>query len=686
MVFWGVVVVDSDFNSHGNVSNWDIGRKFVRKGQFDDANRCFNAELNHSNSPNTFVYNDHGHLFNMMGRYDDAIDKFDSCLNSFPDYASSLFGKGISYIGLNQLNDALSEFKKATVEDENHADAWFYSAIIYANPFCHKYNPVNAKKCYENYENSREFYIKNREYFSKPFDDLSWEDVHSCFKVSSLFHLIEQFLERGNIDEFDNFFKDYRGLYYFNNEDLDKQSDIFRLFKDDTDLVNKIKEFNHIKKIEDKFESVGFEEDLIDDLTSRFGGLSFENKEILVKFMDYSKSSQLSFKDINDLIRENVSNGHISFDSFNKNKEDIVEVRIKVNNHKIKKSAEKKEKELNEKIDQLNDEINKLNNEIGVLSEKKEFNQDIQRQKEGHDLKKEIKNTKYLMNDYSEKVESYFRNNYKNLCSKNIVSGINNEDYNQDLEGLKEKYDISEKVFTTFVSAFEKLDDDNFEEAYNLFEGITLKDVSFSDELKKYLLFLDVTLLSRKGNIEEAYKKIKPFIKEYKKEMDEIDNRIEKVKKSRKNKEEKDKELKKLLDIKMTNEEKNNYLVGWFNFGNICFDYANSQSFKDSKEVYDLAFFCYDSVISSLKNQEKLGYEFNFKEGSEETFKENIIKMTSQVPNVKSSKKIYDDFKKNEKKQEKIYDDFKKNEKKQEKIYNDLEGLKKNINSILNGL
>ena len=318
-------------------------------------------------------------------------------------------------------------------------------------------------------------------------------------------------MERGNIDEFDNFFKDYRRLYYFNKEDLDKQSDIFRLFEDDTDLSKKVKEFNHIKTIEDKFESAGFEEELIDDLASRFGGLSFENKEILVKFMDYSKSSQLSFKDINDLIRENVSNDHMSFDSFNKNKEDIVEGRIKENNHKIKKSAEK---ELNEKINQLNDEINKLNNEIEVLSEKKESNQDIQRQKEDHDLKKEIKNAKYLMNDYSEKVESYLRNNYKNLCSKNIVSGINNEDYNQDLEGLKEKYDISEKVFTTFVLAFEKLDDDNFEEAFNLLEDITLKDASPTDEIKKYMLFLDVTLLSRNGNIEEAYKKIKPHINE----------------------------------------------------------------------------------------------------------------------------------------------------------------------------
>ena len=145
-------MVDGDSNSHGNDSNWDIGRKFVRKGQFDDANRCFNAELNHSNSPNTFVYNDHGHLFNMMGRYEDAIDKFDSCLSSYPNYASSLFGKGISYIGLNKLDDALLEFKKVFKKDENHADAWFYSAIIYGNPFYPKYDPGCAKKCYENYK------------------------------------------------------------------------------------------------------------------------------------------------------------------------------------------------------------------------------------------------------------------------------------------------------------------------------------------------------------------------------------------------------------------------------------------------------------------------------------------------------------------------------------------------------
>ena len=174
---------------------------------------------------------------------------------------------------------------------------------------------------------------------------------------------------------------------------------------------------------------------------------------------------------------------------------------------------------------------------------------------------------------------------------------------------------------------------------------------------------------------------------EYKKERDEIDNKIEKVKKSRKKKEEKDKELKKLRKQKQELNEKDNYLIGWFNFGNICFDYANSQSFEDSKEVYDLAFFCYNYASNSFMNREKLGYEFNFKDdNSEEAFKNNIKKMISDAHEDKSSKNVFKDFKENEDKQEKIFEDFKENEKKQEKIYNDLEEFKKSIKLVLNSL
>ena len=150
------------------------------------------------------------------------------------------------------------------------------------------------------------------------------EVLHKSDNPSNLFCLIDQLLEKGTIDEFNDFLNDYRRVYCFDKDDLVDQFDIFRLFDVDSSLDDRIKSFNHINDIEDKFISAGFDEDLVDDLSYR--GLSIKNKVILIEIMDYFKGSQLSFNDINDLIRENILVGHMSFDSFNKNKEEYVSI------------------------------------------------------------------------------------------------------------------------------------------------------------------------------------------------------------------------------------------------------------------------------------------------------------------------------------------------------------------------
>ena len=376
----GVVVVGNDFNNHENVSNLELGRSFVCEGRFSDADSCFEAELTQSDSPNTLVFDNHGHLLNMMGQYEDAIDKFDSLLNIEPDYVSSLFGKGISFIGLNKLDEALSYFDKVTGHDKRHAEAWYFSAIICGNPFYHKHDPSFAKECYEKYQISRDSYI------NKPFDDLSLEEVHYYYKFTDFFRLIDRLLERENIGEFDKFFNDFRRLYCFNEDDLDKQFEIFRLFDDDIPLVDKIERLNNDKQLENKFESAGFDEDLIADLSSHFGGLSIEDKKILTELMGYFKTSQLSFNDINDLIRENVFDGDMTLDSFNKNRGYIVENRIEENNHKLARDVEKKiNNELNKKLagnKQLESNGNNFNN---ITMENKQLKANV------NDLNKKVK-------------------------------------------------------------------------------------------------------------------------------------------------------------------------------------------------------------------------------------------------------------------------------------------------------
>ena len=356
-------MVGNGFGNADNISDWELGRRLVRERKFSEANKRFFAEIDHNDSANRLVLNDHGHLFNMMGEYENAIVKFDSFLSSHSDYVSSLFGKGISCMGLNKLDEAKSYFDKVLEIDGMHADAWYYSAIILGNPFYHNYDCSLAKERYENYQDLKEDYIKNPSYFDVPFDDLSLEEVHGYYKVSDFFRLIEQLLERGNIGELDNVLKVYGRLYCF-EDDFDELFDIFRLF-DDVSLVDKIDRFNRNKNIEERFESAGFD----DDLSSRFGCLSIEDKGMLVELMDYFKGSRLSLDDINDLIREYVFEGEMSLVSFNEIREDIVKNRIGENDYIIARNVEKK---VNSELNYYKEENNKLKEQYELLYKEKE--------------------------------------------------------------------------------------------------------------------------------------------------------------------------------------------------------------------------------------------------------------------------------------------------------------------------
>lgn len=671
---WGVVVTDNDIDNVGNVSNWALGRISVRKGMFDDANRRFEAEITQSVPPNTLAYDDHGHLLNMMGQYEDAIDKFNNLLKVEPKYVSSLFGRGISYIGLNRLDEALSCFSEVTEIDGEHADAWYYSAIIYANPFYPDYNPSLAKENYKKYQNSRANYIKNSNYFKKPFDDLSLEELHKSDKPSNLFCLIDRLLEKG-IDEFHDFLNDYCRLYGFDEKDLAEQFDTFRLFDVNSSLSDRIERFIDIKHIEDKFESAGFDECLVDDLSSRFGGLSVENKMMLIEIMDYFKSSKLSFNDINVLIRENILDMDIPLDDFNRNRESIVEERIKENNRKLSRNVEKRvTSELNELIVE-NEQLNNLNVELmnknRLLSEnienlrreiqnqenlsKKLFNQPNHSDKYD-DLIKEIMSLideNYSDSELLNKMESCLNEDYKEVTSMNVLFGLKNED-KYDFEFLSSQYGISEEGLNTLDLAFKKFDDGDFNEASDLLGDKIRK--AFPAELQMYRIFLKVTSLYCSGELKDAYELIEPNIDKYKK------NQGKKLK-----------------------EEK--YPIGWFNFGNICFNYANSVSAEDfidpekvhkdgiekaretamkkakkaRKDAFMLAYSSYDYANSSLSNlEENSKYEFNFKdECIEKDFKNNLSRMID-------SRKIYDDL-----------DEFRKLQKKSNKDLSKLNQLLK---------
>ena len=80
----------------------EAGIEAVQRGDFALADTLFEAELNHSNKPNVKVLKHHGILLLKMGKYLDAMIKFDNYLANHPNDRVCLLGKKIALELLNQ--------------------------------------------------------------------------------------------------------------------------------------------------------------------------------------------------------------------------------------------------------------------------------------------------------------------------------------------------------------------------------------------------------------------------------------------------------------------------------------------------------------------------------------------------------------------------------------------------------
>ena len=380
-----------------------------------------------------------------------------------------------------------------------------------------------------------------------------------------------------------------------------------------------------IELIEDEFKYAGYDKKLIEDLSSKFNGLTIDDKEALIKIMGFFKNSDLCFKDFQDLIRENVLEGNMSIDSFYKNRENIVKSRINENNRKIKRNLEKqliiernkkiKEKkqfensnvELNKMIvEKLKNEKQKLNKSYDLLFDeyydlKKENEQlkaeKVKLYKENGELSNQINNISADKSDntWIDNNLYFFGEDFKYANSLNMISGIYHEDYKKDLEVIVSNSDILEEECIIFGSAFDEYDAGNFYEAYEIFN-------KFSGNFKwpqEYINFLKATSLSSDNKFKEACVLIdRGHIRELRKKY---------------------------------NEDK--YPILWFNFGNIYFDYAISQSGIKALNAFKLANFCYKNakyIVSEKKfrQEPKSNYKFIFKdEMSKEDFENNVQMM-----------------------------------------------------------
>ena len=184
-------------------SNLERGLSLIREGNLHQADMCFDAEMTQSKQTNFNVFIYHGHLLNIMGQYEQAIDKFDGFLNNHSKDVSCLFGKGISNMGLLKLDDALSLFEDVIKIDSSYADAYFYSAIIYLSPFYRNYDLVRAKECYGKYLILKKDFNNIPLYFKFLGVDLSqdklgeyYDKMHSFYPLNDTFKVLNQLLER----------------------------------------------------------------------------------------------------------------------------------------------------------------------------------------------------------------------------------------------------------------------------------------------------------------------------------------------------------------------------------------------------------------------------------------------------------------------------------------------------------
>lgn len=73
---------------------------------------------------------DMGRILNKQGNFEEAIKSFDLVLSMDENHAESLFGKGISLLGLNQWAASYNSFLKSMKIDSENANVWYYMAII----------------------------------------------------------------------------------------------------------------------------------------------------------------------------------------------------------------------------------------------------------------------------------------------------------------------------------------------------------------------------------------------------------------------------------------------------------------------------------------------------------------------------------------------------------------------------
>ena len=190
---------------------------------------------------------DMGVVYNKLRNFNEGLNCFNNVLNMDENHVDSLFGKGISCLGLNKWDDALDSFLKAKEIDDTNANFYYYISIILQSDY-------DDKAC---------------EYYSKfiELDNEEFKQIRSDYNFGLIFQDAELKLANNkklNLHDFTDVLKSF---------DL-KEDEIDNYLKTlpYDELISKINELNDLHHeenekiiIRSQYLEMGFTDEDVDD-------------------------------------------------------------------------------------------------------------------------------------------------------------------------------------------------------------------------------------------------------------------------------------------------------------------------------------------------------------------------------------------------------------------------------------
>lgn len=193
------------------------------------------------------IRSDMGVVYNKLRNFNEGLNCFNNVLNMDKNHVDSLFGKGISCLGLNKWDDALDSFLKAKEIDDTNANFYYYISIILQSDYDDK---------------AREYYSKFIE-----LDNEEFKQIRSDYNFGLIFQDAELKLANNkklNLHDFTDVLKSF---------DL-KEDEIDNYLKTlpYDELISKINELNDLhheenekRIIRSQYLEMGFTDEDVDD-------------------------------------------------------------------------------------------------------------------------------------------------------------------------------------------------------------------------------------------------------------------------------------------------------------------------------------------------------------------------------------------------------------------------------------